>query len=94
MSEPKTQLPQCFDKGLQFGDPAQIRHLQSIRREFEDEEEMLELGMKKYRVHVHVEGSYEQDVWATCEKDAIAEVKDVFDIDYCDVDVEYNGEEL
>jgi len=87
-------LPECFDKGLQFGDPSQIAFLQSIRREQEDVEYMLEQGMKKYRVHVRVEGSYEQEVWATCEEDAIAEVKDDFDIDDYDLDIDYESEEL
>ena len=87
-------LPECFDKGLQFGDPTQIQYLQSLRRDMENEEEMLEQGKKHYRVHVRVEGSYFQDVWADSEEDAIAEVKDEFDIDYVDFDLDLEGEEL
>lgn len=87
-------LPECFDKGLQFGDPAQIQYLHSLRREQENEEERLEQGMKLYRVHVHVDGSYFDDVWASCEEDAIAEFKENFDIDDCDLDINFESEEL
>lgn len=87
-------LPQCFDKGLKFGDPEQISYLREINIKLKDEEEMKELGMKLYRVRVYVEGEYSQDVWAPCEEDAIEQVKDEFDIDYCNIDVQYDGEEI
>lgn len=88
------KLPSCFEGGLQFGNPAQIAFVQSQRQEAENEEYMEEQGKKLYRVHVRVDGSYFQDVWADSEADAIAEFKDEFDIDYVDLDIDFEGEEL
>lgn len=68
--------------------------MQSLRREQDIADEKREQGMKLYRVHVRVEGTYFVDKWATCEEDAIEEFKDEFDIDYCDMDIEFDGEEL
>ena len=87
------ELPQ-FKGGLQFGDSAQIAFVQEQRRDGEEQEYMEEQGMKKYRVHVYIDGSYTQDVWASCEDDAVDKVKDEFAMEYADIDLQYDGEEL
>lgn len=94
-NEPKTcdfPLPHYFDDGLKFGDPAQINYVKTLRAEYEEEEQMIEEGMVHYRVYVRVEGEYYQDVWATCEEEAINQVQNQYDIDnFGDFDVEYDG---
>lgn len=91
MSEP---LPICFDEGLRFGDPEQINYVKSLRAEALEVERMLEQGMQKYRVRVYVEGEYVQDVYACNEEEACAKVKDEFDMDYADLDIQYDAEEM
>lgn len=93
---PKPQLPNepCFKGGLKFGDPAQIQYIKEIRAKAEEDEYMLEQGMKRYRVRVYIEGEYCQDVYAVSEDDAIEQVKDDFDIDYADIDFQYDADEM
>ena len=86
-------LPKCFNKGLKFGDLAQIDYVKSLRAEYEEEEHMKKQGMKKYRVHVYVEGEYEKEVYAINESDAEGKVEDEFDIDCVDFDFTFEAVE-
>ena len=85
-------LPSCFKGGLKFGDPEQIQYVKELRAEQEEFDEMIAQGMQKYRVRVYIEGEYCQDVYAFDEDEAIEKVKDEFDMDYVDLDIQYDAD--
>lgn len=84
----------AFNGGLSFGNPDQIKYLREWNTELSIEEDNAAEGKKLFRVHVSVHGSYFQDIWASSSEEAERLARDEYDIDYCDVDVDYDSEEL
>lgn len=82
-------LPECFDKGLKFGDVDQIKHIKSVRAEDAYEDEMREQGLHKWHVQVIIDGGYSQYVWAEDDGKAFEIADRDFDIDYANIEKDF-----
>ena len=71
MSQNKHELDPRFAGGLIFGDPDQIQYVKAMARQGAYEDEQRELGLKLFKVGVLKELSYEIDVWAESEFEAV-----------------------
>lgn len=90
MSQNEYKLDPRFAGGLLFGDPAQIQYIKAMVSQCAYEDEQCELGLKLFKVGVIKELSYEIDVWAEGEFEAIEQANERLDTeDYHDSEVSY-----
>lgn len=90
MSQNKYELDPLFKNGLIFGDPSQIKYVKAMASQCTYEDEQRELGLKLFKVGIIKELSYEINVWAEGEFEAIEETHKQLELeDYHDIEMSY-----
>ena len=90
MSQNEYELDPRFAGGLIFGDPSQIEYIKAMTSQCAYEDEQRELGLKLFKVGVIKELSYEIDVWAEDEFEAIEQANEKLEAeDYHDSEMSY-----